>query len=125
MGRLDDFLALPDVSERAEEATVSERLGPVTIKAMTADQLEDYQNMARGQGRRASGAKLFLYMVAGQMADPDVSDAGFLAQSGHATAADFVKAKLLPGEIAALAGRIMELSGFDADINQEVDEAKN
>lgn len=129
MNDLEKFLSLPDVSNIEEEVFVSERLGKFKVKAMTADEYSDYQKRCQGKmdkkGITFDAPKFNLLIVAGQTVYPDFSNAELLKQAGCSTAIDFIKRKLKAGEIAELGNKICEISGFDSDINEDVEEAKN
>lgn len=129
MNDLEKFLQLPDVSDIVEEVYVSERLGKFKVRAMTAEEHGSYQK--RAQGKVAKGGidfdsgKFNLLVVAGQTVYPDFSNAELLQKAKCATATEFIKRKLKAGEIAELSEKICEISGFETDINNEVEEAKN
>lgn len=126
---LEDFLALPDVENIKEEIFVSERIGKFTVKAMTADEHSEYMRRAKGKADKKGidfdGGKFNLLIVAGQTITPDFSNAELLKKAGCATATEFIKKKLLAGEIAEAAEQIIKVSGFDNDINEDIEEAKN
>ena len=129
MNDLEKFLTLPDVSEIEEEVSVSKRLGKFKVKAMTSDEFGEYQKRSRGKvnkkGVDFDSTKLNLLIVAGQTIQPNFNNAELLKKAGCATATELIKKKLLPGEIAELADKITELSGFETDRDEEIEEAKN
>jgi len=129
MTDLEKFLELPDVIDITEEVFVSERLGKFKVRAMTAEDHNSYQKRAMGKvgknGVDFDTGKFNLLVVSGQTVYPDFSNAELLKKANCATATDFIKRKLKAGEIAELAERICEISGFDADINKDVEDAKN
>jgi hypothetical protein len=126
---LEEFLSLPDVDSIEEEVFVSKRLGTFKVKAMTADEHGEYQRRAKGKfnkdGIEFDSAKFYIMIVAGQTIEPDFRNAELLKKAGCSTANEFIKKKLLPGEIAELATQIIKISGFDNDINEDINEAKN
>lgn len=126
---LEDFLTLPDVDNIEEEVYVSERLGKFKVKAMTADEHGAYLKMARLKAKKGEigfdSARFNLLVVAGQTVYPDFKNAELLKKANCATATDFIKKKLLAGEIAELSEQICRISGFDIDINEDIEEAKN
>lgn len=127
MTTLEEFLALPDVANETETVTLK-RLGDFKVKPMTHDQFSQYQMRAKvrnAKGLEFDTGKLNLLIVAGQTIDPDFSNADFLGKAGCNTASEFIKKKFRAGEIADLAGKITEISGFDVDFNEKVEEAKN
>lgn len=129
MNDLEKFLNLQDVNEIEEEVFVSERLGKFKVKAMTSDEYADYQKRCKGKMVKGQvdfdASKFNLLLVAGQTIYPDFSNAEFLKKAGCTTATEFIKRKLLPGEIAELGEQICIISGFDSGINEDVEEAKN
>ena len=129
MDELEKFLALPDVINITEDVFVSERLGTFKVRAMTADEHGNYQKRAMGKilktGTDFDSGKFNLLVVAGQTIKPDFSNAELLKKANCSTATEFIKRKLKAGEIAELANKICEISGFDSDMNDEVEEAKN
>lgn len=129
MNDLEKFLDLPDVSSIEEEVFVSERLGKFKVRAMTADEHSNYQKRCQSKlnkgGVDFDSGKFNMLIVAGQTVSPDFSNAELLAKANCATASDFIKRKLKAGEIAELAEQICKISGFDSDINEDVEEAKN
>ena len=126
---LENFLALPDISSLEEEVFVSKRLGKFKVKPMTADEFGEYQKRARGKfkkdGVEFDSSKFNLLMVAGQTTYPDFNNAQLLKQAGCSTAVELIKKKLLAGEITELAAKIQEISGFDVDMDAEIETAKN
>ena len=129
MNDLEKFLELPDVTDIEEEVFVSERLGKFKVRAMTAEEHGEYMKRARGKINKKEidfdTGKFNLLIVAGQTVYPDFSNADLLAKAKCSTSMEFIKRKLKAGEIAELAERICAISGFDIDINDDVEEAKN
>lgn len=129
MNELEMFLNLPDVDNIEEEIFVSQRLGKFKVKAMSADEHGEYQRRCKSKinkkGMDFDTAKFQLLIVAGQTTYPNFNDADLLKKTGCTTAVDFIKRKLKAGEIAELAQQICRISGFDGDINEDIEEAKN
>ena len=126
---LEAFLALPDVDNIVEEVFVSKRLGKFKVKAMSAEEHGTYMKRSRGKvnkdGMDFDSSKFNLLICAGQTVYPDFSNAELLKKAGCATATELIQKKLLAGEIAELSNQICKISGFDSDINEDVEEAKN
>lgn len=129
MTDLEQFLALPDVDSLEEEVYVNDRLGKFTIKPMTNAQFNEYskrcQSKINKKGMDFDAAKYNLLVIAGQVIKPDFNNAELLKKAGCATASELIQKKLFAGEIADLASKIANISGFSNDINEEVEEAKN
>lgn len=129
MNDLEMFLNLPDVNSIEEEVFVSERLGKFKVRAMTADEHGEYMKRSRSRldkkGVDFDTSKFNLLVVAGQTVYPNFASAELLKSTGCTTAVDFIKRKLKAGEIAELSQQICKISGFDSDINEDVEEAKN
>lgn len=129
MSRLDDFLNLPNVAEQREQIYVNSRLGTVTIKPMTVQEHKSYQDRCKGKinkgGTTFDSSKFNVLIVANQVVDPNLADADFLKKAGYPTAVDFINAKFYSGEVSEIARKVCEISGFDLDPNEEIEEAKN
>lgn len=129
MNSLEQFLALPDVNTLEEEVFVSKRVGTFKVKPMTQDDFKEYQKQSTGKitkkGTDFDIAKFNLLMVAGQTVEPNFKDKTLLDKAGCAIATELIKKKLLSGEIAELAKQIQTISGFDDDIEEDVNDAKN
>lgn len=132
MSKLQDFLALPDVSSITEEIYINERLGTFTVKPMTEKQWDDYRNRCKGKfkkdGMDFDNSKFNLLVITGQVIEPNFSDAEFLSRVGCVKASDFITRKFLAGEIADIVEKITKISGFDDEdggINKEIEDAKN
>lgn len=130
MTDLENFLELPDVTEITEEIFVNDRLGKMTIKPMTQEQFNDYGKRCKSKINKKGSmdfdsAKFNLLVVAGQTIKPNFNNAELLQKAGCATASEFIQRKLLPGEISTIASKIQALSGFDTDLEEDIEEAKN
>ena len=129
MNSLEDFLSLPDVDDIIEEVFVSKRLGNFKVKAMSSADFDEYQKKSRGKikknGLDFDISKFNLLVVAGQTIEPNFNNAEFLKKAKCNTGIEFIQKKLLPGEISELASKIQEISGFDKDITEDIEEAKN
>ena len=129
MNNLEEFLALPDVDNIVEEVFVSKRVGTFKVKAMTQDDFRDYQRLAQGKiGKKGFDfdiSKFNLAMVAGQTVYPDFANKELLAKCGCTLPEQLVQKKLLAGEIAEIAKKIQEISGFDNEPEEDLEEAKN
>lgn len=129
MNELERFLELPDVDNIVEDVYVNKRIGTFKVKAMTQDDFKEYQRRATGKiGKKGVDydlSKFNLAMVVGQTVEPDFANAEALRKAGYVSAEQFITKKLLPGEIAELAKKIQEISGFDNEPDEDIEEAKN
>lgn len=130
MSRLEDFLNLPNVADEVQEIFVSQRLGKFKVKPMTIEKHREFQERCRmrvgkkGEIKFDSG-KFNMLIVINQVIDPDFSNAEFLNKVGFKNPIDFINAKFLPGEVAEIAEKVIELSGFETDPEDDIEEAKN
>lgn len=126
--KLEDFLELPDITDLTEEVELK-RLGKVKIKALSSEEYNGTMKKHRKLDRK--GNVIFddnafkLDIISNKLVEPDFSNAEFLKKAKFSTAKEFINAKLLPGEIQELSDQILQLSGFDSDINDDIEEAKN
>ena len=127
--KLDDFLTLPDISGLTKEIKVSDRIGTVKIGALTSAEFDEITKRCRKidkKGKISLDEILYkLSVIESKLIEPDFSNAEFLSKAKCNTAKEFISKKLLPGEISTIVSAIEEFSGFDQDINDDVEEAKN
>lgn len=129
MSDLEKFLAMPDVDSIVEEVFVSKRLGKFKVKAMSQTEFKEYQSKATKINKKGADfdvAKFNLLMVIGQTIYPNFKDPELLNKAGCPNMPEvFINKKLLAGEVNELAKKIQEISGFDIDPAETLDEAKN
>jgi hypothetical protein len=135
MSTLQEFLNAHPVDNLTEEVVVSPRFkdkdGNILkfkIKAMTNETFDDLRKRyTNGKGRKIEfDAKGFNNAVAIEHTIvPDFRDAASIQKLGCTTPDEYLNKVLLAGEIATLVNAIQKLSGFDVDINDLVEEAKN
>lgn len=136
MSTLQEFLNANPVDNLTDEVIVSDRfkdkegnLLKFTIKAMTNKEFEDVRkrSMKIMKGHKVEfDAQLFnTSIIINHTLVPDFKDAASIKKLGCTTPEEYLNKVLLSGEIATLANEIQKLSGFDVDINDLVEEAKN
>lgn len=129
MTTLEDFLNMPNVADEVEEIYVNKRLGKFKVKPMTIDKHKEFQDRCRGKfnkdGVSFDQAKFNLLIIENQVIEPNFSNAEFLSKVGFTNPRDFIKAKFLPGEVLEIAQKVCQISGFETDINKDIEEAKN
>jgi hypothetical protein len=124
MSKLEQFLSLPDVDDVKKEVFVNDRLGTFTIKALTERQYALI--MKRSSANNViDSSKFNLELVSSGIVEPNFNDADFLSKVDCSSAKDFITKKFFPGEITSIASIVMSVSGFDIDINDKIEEAKN
>lgn len=140
MSLLKDFLLEnANVTTDAVEVPVSKRftdakgnLMKFKVRPVTGDEFSDYQKKSTRvemQGKKkvaTMDSKVFNNLVIiNHCIDPDFKDVEFIKQLNVQTPEQALQKTLLAGEIVELASRISDISGFDTDINDEIEEAKN
>lgn len=129
MNNLEDFLSLPDVDGLETEVFVSKRLGKFKIKALNASEHSECMKRAKKINKKGEidfDNSLFnCLIISDALISPDFANAEFLKKAKCNSAKEFITKKLLPGEIQELANQILSFSGFDVDINEDIEEAKN
>ncbi|MEK3788748.1 phage tail assembly chaperone [Paenibacillus sp. FSL K6-1230] len=102
---------------------------PFTIKAMTDADFNDLRKacMTIKKGRKVEfdAQKFNLQMVIRNTVNPNFRDAESLKKLGCNSAEEYVQKVLLAGEVATLSAKINALSGFDIEMEDLVEEAKN
>ena len=125
------FLIDNPVDNLTDEVIVSSRLAkfPFKIKGMTGPEFSEYQKLSTKISRHKKvefDSKTFNELVVlNHTLNPNFRDAESIKKAGCATPEQFLYKSLLAGEINELAQQITGLSGFDKDIEDTVEEAKN
>ena len=133
---LQEFLNAHPVDNLTEDVVVSQRFkdekGSILkfkIKAMTSQEFDEIRRACttNRKGRRVEfdAQKFNLKVVINHTLVPNFKDAESLQKLGCPTPEDYVQKVLLAGEIVTLAQKIQELSGFDIELDELVEEAKN
>lgn len=131
MSDLINFLIENPVDDVTEEVIVSNRLAkfPFKIKAMAGPEFSEYQKLATNFGRKKKvdfdSKKFNELVVINHTIEPNFRDAESVKKAGCLTPEQFMYKSLLAGEISELASKISTLSGFDQDMEETVEEAKN
>lgn len=134
MNKLQEFLSSQDLTQITEKVNLGGRLSefPITIKPLQGSQYSDYQRLsienAGSNKKRNFNIKKFNELVVTNCTiDPNFKDAEFQKANGiqDGDATKLMYKVLLSGEITYLAECILKLSGFDRDMEEEIDEAKN
>ena len=131
MSTLLEFLIENPVDNLTEKVVVSTRLAkyPFTIKAMTGPEFSSYQKLATRIGKHKKvdfDSKLFNeQVVLNHTVEPNFRDAESIKKAGCTSPEQFMYKCLLAGEISELSQQISVLSGFNRDIEETVEEAKN
>lgn len=102
------------------------------IKPMSGDDFGRYQKACTtmsmtGKKRETQfdSGKFNIMSIVNHCVDPDFKDASWIKELGVISPEMAVQKVLLAGEIVELGNKITKLSGFDLDINEEIEEAKN
>lgn len=131
MSQLIQFLIENPVDNLTAEVMVSPRLAkfPFKIKGMTGPDFSEYQKLSTKIGRHKKiefDSKTFNELVVlNHTVEPNFKDADSIKKAGCQSPEQFLYKSLLAGEIAELAQQISALSGFDKDMEETVEEAKN
>lgn len=140
MSALKEFLVEnSDIVGKEVEVPISPRfkdkegnLLKFKIRPMTGDEFGKYQKQCTTinvNGRKKEtifdSGKFNLLCIINHCIDPDFKDADFLKQLGVQTPEQAVSKTLLAGEIVELGNQVTKVSGFDTDINEEIEVAKN
>lgn len=131
MGKLLDFLIEHPVDNLTEEIVISDRLSKwkFKIRAMTGVEFSEYQNLSTNISSKRKvkfdSAKFNQLVVLNHTVEPNFRDVESIKKAGCQTPEQFLYKALVAGEIAELSQRISKLSGFDQEINEVIEEAKN
>ena len=132
MNALQQFLTTNSIDNLVEEVNLGGRLKEFTftIKAMTGSQYNDYQTLCienpnSPKKRRFNTKKFNELIVVNCVINPNFKDPEWMKELGVVDATAAMYKTLLAGEITQLAEAALRLSGFDHDIDEDMQEAKN
>ncbi|BDU92669.1 phage tail assembly chaperone [Clostridium perfringens] len=135
MSKLTEFLLNNTVENLTEEVIVSDRFkvdGEILkfkIKAVNPDEFSDLQKQCTKVGKKGKvnfDSKMFNeQLIINYTVDPNFKDAEVVKKAGCMTPEQLVNKVLLAGEVATLVEEISALSGFDKDLEELREEAKN
>ena len=135
MNTLQQFLLESNIKDLKKTINLGGRLEdyPITIKALDGDKYNSFQQMcienSNSPKKRRFNSKKFNELVCIEcLADPNMKDSEFLnaaRQKGIADSTQLLYHCFLAGEIAVIAEQALKLSGFERDVEEEMDEVKN
>ena len=136
MNALQQFLLDSDIKDLKKVINLGGRLQefPITIRALDGDKYNTFQQMCienhNSAKKRRFNTKKFNELVCIEcLVDPSMRDAEFLKtardKKGIADSTGLLYHCFLSGEIATIAEQALKLSGFDRDLEEDMDDAKN
>lgn len=135
MNALQQFLLNSDVRDLKKVINLGGRLEghPITLRALDGDKYNSFQQMCienpNSPKKRRFNSKKFNELICIEcLADPNMKDAEFLQaarEKGVADSTALLYHCFLAGEIAVIAEQALKLSGFDRDVEEEIEEVKN
>lgn len=132
MNALQQFLLEQDITNLTKEIVPSGRLKdhPLTIRAINGQQYTSFQQLCienpNSPKKRRFNTKKFNELIAiNGLVNPNMKEAEFLEKANCADPAQLLYRLFLAGEINTIASEVLALSGFDQDMEEEIEEAKN
>lgn len=132
MNQLQEFLLKSDASNLKRTFDLGGRLKdhPVTIKVLTGEQYNSFQqicieNPTSRKKRRFNTRKFNELVVTNCLVDPNLKDPEMIKAANVLDTSALLYKCFLAGEINTIADAILELSGFNDDVEDEVEEVKN
>ncbi|MBB6670281.1 phage tail assembly chaperone [Cohnella nanjingensis] len=136
MSALQDFLNSNPIDQLTDDVVVSARFrdkdgNPLKfkIKGMTNREFDDIRRrcteVKKGRKVEFDAHKFNTAVIINHTIVPDFKDAESIKKMGCTTPDEYLNKVLLAGEISELVNQIQKLSGFDVDMNELVEEAKN
>lgn len=102
---------------------------PFEIRALTQDEnkllIKKYTKKGKNGNETFDKDEYVAAMVCLAVVYPDLKNADLQKAHGVLGETSLIQKILLPGEYANLIDEVQKLSGFDEDINEEIEEAKN
>ena len=136
MNALQQFLLESNLKNLKKVINLGGRLAdyPITIRALEGDKYNSFQQLCienpNSPKKRRFNAKKFNELICIEcLVDPNMKDAEFLQaareQKGVMDSAQLLYTCFLAGEIALIAEQALKLSGFERDVEEEIEEVKN
>ena len=136
MNALQQFLLDSNVKDLRKTINLGGRMEnyPITIRALEGDKYNTFQQMCienpnSAKKRRFNSKKFHELVCVECLVEPSMRDAEFLQaareQKGIMDSTGLLYHCFLAGEIATIAEQALKLSGFDRDVEEEMDEVKN
>ena len=132
MNNLQEFLLADKITERKEQINLGGRLEkyPLTIRSLTTDEYHSIRTMAlenpnSNKKRRFNINKFNDNVVIACLVDPNLKDAEMLKAANLMDSIQLLHKVFLPGEIDIISEKILEASGFNTDMEEDIDEVKN
>lgn len=132
MNTLQQFLLQSDVSDLKKTINLGGRMDghPITIKALDGDKYNSFQqicieNPNSAKKRRFNTKKFHELICVECLIDPSLKDPEFIKAANVPDSTRLLYRCFLAGEIATIAEEVLKLSGFDRDVEEEMDEVKN
>ncbi|WP_168120963.1 XkdN-like protein [Paenibacillus sp. HB172176] len=139
MSTLQEFLNSNPIDNLTAEIAISDRfkdkagkLLKFKIKAMTNDEFDEIRKRATQmdfkKGKKNVEFNVMAFnesIVINNTLDPDFRNADSIKAMGCTAPEQYLTKVLLAGEIAELSQQIQKLSGFEQDLSDLVEEAKN
>lgn len=136
---LQEFLNKNNVAGIEKSVSISKRLtDPDTgelfkfkIRALSSKEHENARNMATRMPKRKNESVqvdntiYYSQIILAGCIEPNFKDAQSIAALNCVSPEEYINRVLLPGEIVDLSNAIVRLSGFDEDMSDLVEEAKN
>ncbi|MFC4305801.1 phage tail assembly chaperone [Cohnella boryungensis] len=133
---LQEFLNANPVDNLTDEVVVSPRFKDgegrplkFTIRAMTSQDFDGIRKASteirKGRKVEFDAQRFNLKTVINHTVVPDFKDAASIQKLGCRTPEEYVQRVLLAGEVTTLASEVQKLSGFDVEMEDLVEEAKN
>lgn len=129
--QLKNLIELCDSCGVKEEETfrLSKYFNECKIRSLTTEELENIKQRSRiinkkGEVLKFDDSAFQCLICATGTVDPNFNNAELVKQAKVTNGKELVEKVLKPGEIDRLAKRIIKLSGFDDDVEEEVEETK-
>ena len=132
MNALQQFLLESNVNDLKKTINIGGRMKdhPLTIRVITGQQYTDYQqqcieNPNSSKKRRFNTKRFNELICVNSLVDPNLKDPEMLKAAGVNRPEDLLYRCFLAGEINTIAEQALIMSGFDSDVEEEMNEVKN
>lgn len=132
MNALQQFLLESNVNDLKKTINIGGRMKdhPLTIRVITGQQYTDYQqqcieNPNSAKKRRFNTKRFNELICINSLVDPNLKDPEMLKAAGVNRPEELLYRCFMAGEINTIAEQALIMSGFDSDVEEEINEVKN
>jgi hypothetical protein len=135
MNKLQEYLTNANVTDKRVTVKLGKKDGnsrlsdyDFTIRPITSEEYNNANTIAVkqvGKERKFNASLFNIEIITQACVEPDFKALDFIEANNVRNSRELIRKTLLPGEITQLAEYILQISGFNYEVDEEIDEIKN